>query len=139
MITYFDTSAFVPLIIEEPSSALCERLWAKSSGLISSRLIFVESKAAFAMAHRMRRITPAQLKSSNRILEKLIIGFDFVEVEESLVSLAGELTQKFDLRGYDAIHLASCHLVRNDDLILATGDKQLANAASSYGISVAKT
>lgn len=139
MICYFDTSALVPLIIEEPSSETCEKLWASSSRLISSRLVIVEAKAAFAKAVRMKRITKSQLLSANQILGDLVLGFDYVELSNSVVDTAGELSQHYNLRGYDAVHLASCALVNDSDVVFASGDSDLLEAALSHGISIANT
>jgi predicted nucleic acid-binding protein len=38
VIAYFDTSAIVPLIIEEATSPTCRRLWNDATRVASSRL-----------------------------------------------------------------------------------------------------
>ena len=48
MIVYFDTSAIIPLIIDEASSPLCERFWNDATQAVSSRLLYVEARAALA-------------------------------------------------------------------------------------------
>ncbi|HEX3813356.1 MAG TPA: PIN domain-containing protein [Mycobacteriales bacterium] len=52
-----DTSAFVPLIVQEPGSASCRRIWNDRDVVISSRLLYVETAAALARARRMKRLT----------------------------------------------------------------------------------
>ena len=42
---------------------------------------------------------------------------------------AGELAQRHELRGYDAVHLAAAVTVRSADLVVVTGDNDLARAA----------
>ena len=41
------------------------------------------------------------------------------------------------LRGYDSVHLAAALAVADDELVLVTGDTELATAAMSAGIAVA--
>ncbi len=55
------------------------------------------------------------------------------------VRRAGELAQAYSLRGYDAVHLAAASAVADSDVVLVTGDADLANAANSIGIAVSIT
>ncbi len=57
MIVYFDTFAFIPLIIEEPSSESCKRLWNEATRVVSVRLHYAEARAALARAQRLRWLT----------------------------------------------------------------------------------
>jgi hypothetical protein len=56
MIGYFDTSAFVPLLVAEPGSAFCRQLWDSSGTVVTSRLLYIETAAALAQALRLGRI-----------------------------------------------------------------------------------
>ncbi len=139
MIAYFDTSAVVPLIVSEPATERYIRLWNESSRIVSVRLLYPEARAAFARANRMGRITPNQLASAVTDLDSIIAEVDHVEITADLASAAGDLAQAHGLRGYDAVHLAAAHAVADSDLVLVTGDTDLAAAASVLGISVAAT
>lgn len=55
MIGYLDTSAFVPLLIDEPTSAACRRFWDDADEVVSSRPRYVETAAALAQARRLGR------------------------------------------------------------------------------------
>lgn len=134
MIVYFDTSAIVPIIIEEPSSPAASRLWDEADRVVSSRLVYAECRAALALAHRMGRMGDDELQTAVQDFESLHQQLDTVEVTESLVRGAGSLAQQFALRGYDAVHLASAQLVHDPDMVLAAGDKSLLEAARSLGI-----
>ena len=61
MLAYLDTSAFVPLVVEEPTSVVCERIWTDSSALVSSVMLRAECLAALSMARRMGRLGPREL------------------------------------------------------------------------------
>lgn len=50
MIVYFDTSALMPLVIEESSSPLCMDLWESADSVIAIRAAYVEGVAALAHA-----------------------------------------------------------------------------------------
>lgn len=139
MICYFDTSAVVPLIIEEPSTARCVRMWNDSSRAVSARFLYPEARAALAKARRMGRVTTSQLTASVEELDAIIPEIDHIEIAAGLARRAGELADTHDLRGYDAIHLAAAIDVADDDLVLVTGDADLAAAAISAGIAVAIT
>ena len=136
MIIYFDTSAIVPVIIEEPSSPAASRLWDEADRIVSSRLVYAEVRAALAMARRMDRIDEDDQATAVRDFESLYRQLDIVEVTESLVRNAGSLAERFALRGYDAVHLASAQIVYDSDLVLAAGDQALLTAAKTLGIAV---
>lgn len=67
------------------------------------------------------------------------VEVDHVEVAEDLAVVAGHLAQAHGLRGYDAVHLAAANAVADHDLVLITGDADLAAAAQAVGLSVAGT
>jgi uncharacterized protein len=137
LIVYFDTSAIVPIVIEEPSSPAASRLWDVADRVVSSRLIYAEGRAALAMARRVERVSERQLRTAVEDFELLHQQLDIVEVTESLVREAGALAEQFALRGYDAVHLASAQLVHDPDMVLAAGDTDLLGAARALGIAVA--
>jgi predicted nucleic acid-binding protein len=137
LIVYFDTSAIVPLIIEEPSSEAASRLWDHADRVVSSRLVYVEGRAALAMARRMHRLGDSELRAAIGDFESICEQLDVVEVTDRLVRQAGELAQDLALRGYDAVHLASARAVTDEDLVLAAGDVGLLSAADALGIATA--
>jgi len=56
-----------------------------------------------------------------------------------LARSAGDLAQIHQLRGYDAAHLAAAMAALDSELVLVTGDSDLANAARAQGLPVALT
>ena len=63
---------------------------------------------------RQRRITAAALRNSTVDLELLWSQLFVLEIDETLMRLAGDLATTHGMRGYDAVHLAAAHLVRAD-------------------------
>ncbi len=139
MIAYFDTSAVIPLIIDEPASRVCSRLWNDASRVVSVRLLYPEARAALAKAERMRRITRTQLTAAIAELESIITQVDHIEITAQLARAAGELAQAHGLRGYDAVHLAAAAAANDNELVFVTGDSDLGTAATSLGIGVGFT
>lgn len=97
VIVYFDTSAIIPVIIEEQSTQIACRLWDEADRVVSSRLIYVEGRAALAMAARMDRFDEHQLRSAVEEFETLYQQLDIVEVTEDVVRDAGALAEQFSL------------------------------------------
>lgn len=56
-----------------------------------------------------------------------------------LTQTAADLAETHGLRGYDAVHLAAAEAVADGDLVLVTGDADLAAAAIAIGIAVSNT
>lgn len=125
MIGYLDTSALVPLVIEEPSSELSRRFWDDADIVLTSRLLYVEAAVALAQAHRMERISESQRRKGLAILDDLWAEMDIVEIDHDLSREAANLAHRHALRGYDAVHCASAVQVNDEDLVAASGDARL--------------
>ena len=137
MISYFDTSALVPLIVAEPGSGAARELWDGASRVASVRLVYPETRAALAQAHRDRRLTSRQLRGAVAALEELFAQLDVVDVDDDLARTAGELAEIHGLRGFDAVHLAAADRLRDDELVLAAADRALLAAAQRLGMNTA--
>ena len=72
-------------------------------------------------------------------LDSIIAEVDLIEVTDELARAAGELAQEHALRGYEAVHLAAARSAADEELVLVTGDADLAAAARALGITVALT
>jgi predicted nucleic acid-binding protein len=131
---YFDTSAIVPLLVDEPGSEVAGRLWDDAGRLASVVLMPVEARAALARARRIGRLRPAEVAGLAVLLDDLCGHVDRVAVDESLVRRAGALADELDLRGYDAVHLAACERIADDETSLVTGDRRMADAARKLGL-----
>lgn len=135
MIAYFDTSAFVPLLVAEPTSAGCRRLWDDADDVVSSRLLYVEAAAALAQARRLHRLTARSHRAARGRLDELWSQMGVAEIDQTLVESAAGLTVRFELREYDAVHCASAQQLDSDDLVAATGDQRLLRAWADLGLS----
>lgn len=137
MICYFDTSAFVPLLIPEPSSAACRRLWDEAEDVVTNQLLYVEAAAALAQGVRTNRLKPSRAAEASQLLDRFWLDFYVVEPSDSLIERAAVLTSKESLRAYDAVHCATAEQVNDRDLIFASGDRQQLKAGESLGFYIA--
>ena len=137
MIAYFDTSAIVPLLVREPTTDHCTRVWDEATRIVCARLVYPEACAALARAVRMGRLAAAQMMTATAELDDLVEQIDFVEITADLARNAGRLAQHYGLRGYDAVHLAAGLAIADPDVVFVTGDTDLADAAKASGLATA--
>ena len=106
-ILYLDTSALVKLYVEEEGSNLVRSSVAAAEESLTSIVTYAEARAALARARRERVLTPAALRGAVDRLEGDWLSLSLVHASERLVRRAGPLAERYGLRGFDAIHLAS--------------------------------
>lgn len=139
MILYADTSAIIPLVIDEPTSERCHRLWSDASGRVSARTTFVEAAAAVASAVRASRTDEDEAQLAFARLDALWAGVDIVEIDELTMRTAAACAREFRLSGYGAIQCASAIRVAGVDVVATSGDRELLRAWQEAGLAVADT
>jgi predicted nucleic acid-binding protein len=139
MIAYFDTSALVPLLVDEPSSSACRRLWEDADDVVAARLGYVETAAALSQARRLGRLTSRRQRAALRALDELWSQMQIAEVDQLLVERAAQVADEFALRGYDAIHCAAALVLNDETLVAAAGDRQLLTAWHALGVNTYDT
>jgi uncharacterized protein len=115
---------------------LASELWATPHPGISSILAYPEGRAALAAARRGARLTAAAHGRALGDFESLHGELSLIGIDVQLAREAGELAEKFALRGYDAVHLASA-LSAADAITLVSWDEDLRRAAASNGCALA--
>jgi len=98
-------------------------------------------RAAFARAARMSRLAASILPGKVREFEADWLTLTTIGVDEPLIRRAGELTERFDLRSYDSVHLAAAVRVfetgeHSDVFTFAAFDKNLCAAAGVLGMTL---
>lgn len=139
MIVYFDTSAFVPLLVTEPGTPSAGELWNSADEVVTTRLLYVEAAAALARARRMGRITDRNQRAAVDSLDDLWRDFRVIEVDETVIRRGAELADRHALRGYDAVHCASAERIDAPDLVVASGDKDVLTACTELALATALT
>ena len=135
-LAFWDSSAFVKLLIDEIGSDDAEALWNDPGPTAASRLVVPEVGAALAAARRAGRLDEAAHRSAQREWTSYRAEVDFIELTSRLADRAAVLAVKHDLSGADAVHLATALEVRGRSMIVASWDRRLAFAAVAEGIVV---
>jgi predicted nucleic acid-binding protein len=123
--------------VTEDGSDLADQLWDAANLRVSSHLLYPEARAALAAAARAGRLHERALRQAIADLNAAVASMQRIGVDESLAQEAGELAEKYALRGYDAVHLATLLSVADPTLVVVTWDRDLAAAALACGPSVA--
>lgn len=134
MIAYFDTSAFIKLLIAENGSDEVKRYWQKVDHVASCELLLIESTSAIVRAKTAHRISSATYLSALKLLEDLYQRMNIVSVSSELIASACLLSKTEQLRSADAIHLAAAQTL--DSKVFIGADKELCLAASRQGMTV---
>ncbi len=138
MILYLDTSALVKKYVKELGSEEVIAHWIKAEGIVTSVVAYAE---AVATLYRKKREGPL----ADIFFEKMHNSFQNdwkslmkVNINKNLNEIIGSVLAKYDLRGFDAIHLASAkkiqaHIPKN--FVFACYDLRLLEAAKLEGFS----
>ena len=137
MILYLDTSALIKLYVDEEGSGVVRKYVELASVIATSKIAFIEARSAFARAKREKMLSG---ESYRRIVERLYYDWERymkVEISDGLIIVAGELTENFGLRGFDAIHHASVLFLQGqtgDIVVAACWDFRLWHALKKTGL-----
>lgn len=107
MTLYLDTSSLVKLYVAESGADVVRGLVTQATVVATSGIAYPETLAALARRRRERALTAAAFTRARRAFEDDWPKYLAVEVSASVCREAGELAERYRLRGYDAVHLAS--------------------------------
>jgi predicted nucleic acid-binding protein len=136
LIAYLDASALVKLFLAEDGNELVSNVWEAAVARVTSAATYPEVRAALVAASRARRLTPRARRRAVGELDDRIESIDVVELHRSLAQTAGALAERFELSGYDAVHLASALAIDAGRTVMLTWDRSLARAAGASGLDV---
>lgn len=136
-LVYFDSSAFVKLLVEEAGSALAAELWDSADAILSSRLAYPEVCAALAAAGRAGRLDRTNQREAERSWRKFWSAARPVELTAGVAHRAGELASRYGLRGADAVHLSSALALDDPTLVVVAWDDRLRSGVTAAGFALA--
>jgi predicted nucleic acid-binding protein len=123
---YFDSSAFVKIVVDEPgSAALRTFLAAQQARHVSSALLRTEAIRA------VRHLGPDALATVREALRRV----DLVAIDDRILDAAGTLEPGI-LRTLDAVHLATALTLGDDLESVVTYDDRMADGARLLGLSM---
>lgn len=130
---YFDSSAFVKLVVAEDGTDVADAVWDACETIASSRLAYPEVSAALAAARRAGRLDDVTLTAAQDRWEEYWAAVTVIEMEPELAGHAGRLAGEHALRGADAVHLASLLSLDDHTALFAAWDQRLRSGAESCG------
>ena len=139
MIVYLDTSSLVKLYVEEAGSAIVRDVTQKASVIATSKIAYAEARAAFARKQRDDGFSITALKKIVEDLNRDWESYFIIEVTAGIISSAGDIAEKYLLRGFDSIHLASAVSLKGKirgEVYFSSADAKLNRAAGKEGIKV---
>jgi uncharacterized protein len=138
VITYFDSSSIVKLFIDEQYSELARRAKDDTDIVFTSILSYPEVLSAFNRACQEGRYKKTDMEKTREEFQREWNNFRLIKVNEKLIDSTMELIFKHNLRGYDAVQLASALIIKNEgeisDLFFSCFDRNLNRAAMREGL-----
>lgn len=142
MIIYLDTSDLVKLYVLEKNSNQIMTHVNNSQVVATSIIAYVEARAAFARKFREKGLSESEYRKIIRTLDNDWENYFVINVSEETVKLAGNLCEKFRLRGYDALHLASASILNKSitgTIYFSCSDSRLNKAAQKEKVGTVPT
>jgi predicted nucleic acid-binding protein len=134
MTLYLDTSSLIKLFVEEPGGDEVRQDLSEASAVATSLITYAEARATFARLRRSDSITPDGFRSAKRDLDADWSKYLVIEPTLELCRAAGELAERYQLRGCDSVQLATFLEVAREDVRSETRfssfDRDLSRAAT---------
>ncbi len=143
---FFDSSALVKRYVQEDGTAWVRRLTRRNAGrrIYLARITTVEVTSAVARRRKGRTLTSAKASSIlSRFRIHLAGRYTLIDLSVALLDEAMRLANAHSLRAYDAVQLAACLKIRQEQqdagvlpVTLISADQALNDAAVSEGLAV---
>jgi predicted nucleic acid-binding protein len=137
LILYLDTSAFIKLYVAEVGAEKVRAAAAAAALIHAHWIAYAEMRSALARLHRMGRQSADAYRQSKREFEADWRTVNAIMPDERMLRHAGDLAERFELRGYDSVHLAAAESLRvgpgTEFLCFASFDDHLNHAAAELG------
>jgi uncharacterized protein len=104
---YLDTSSLVKLYVTEAGSDGVRQLAGGANVVATSVVAYAETRAALARLRGEGVLTGSTFTSAKSEFEEQWPTYLALDATNSLCRVAGALAEKYGLRGFDSIHLAS--------------------------------
>jgi predicted nucleic acid-binding protein len=134
---YVDSSAIAKLVLlDESAHEQLAALLAAVGSIVSSRLTYVETRAAIASARRAGRLSSRDHEGAVAAIDALWPTVAVIDLTQAVAREAAEIAETFGLRAGDAVQLASLRRLGQDVPLLIAWDVRLRAAAVASGYDV---
>jgi predicted nucleic acid-binding protein len=97
----------VKLYVQESGSDEVRQLVGQAAVVATAMVAYPETRAALARLRRDGTLTAAKLAAAKREFESDWPSYLTLDVSAALAQEAGDFAERYALRGFDAVHLAS--------------------------------
>lgn len=139
MIVYLDASALVKRYVAEEGSPEVNDLISRADSVLTNLISRTEVAAAIMRASRMGIINRDDARKAITQFRSDWENLQRLPVTEATVGRADSLVSDYDLRGYDAVHMAAALIWQEtiaESITLATYDRNLWSVAQTAGLSI---
>lgn len=134
MTAYLDSSAAVKIFLDDEGDDFdLDVILAAFGSVTTSRLTFVETRAALAAARRDGRLAAPIYNDAIVEFDRMWRTFYVVDMSSDVALDAGEVAETFGLRAGDAVQLASLRALGFVNAPLIAWDTRLRAAATASG------
>ena len=107
MTLYLDTSSAIKLYVLEAGSNVVQGLVTDAAVVATSAITYAETRAGLARLRREGALTVSKYAAAKREFEQQWPSFLTLDATNPLCRMAGELAERYRLRGFDSVHLAT--------------------------------
>ena len=125
------------LLVREPGSDEASTLAGSATELTSASIGYVEARSALGRAAGAGRLSRDRQEAARAELHEIWAEMTIIDLDDELVTAAGDVAETCRLGAGDAIHLAVALELDEPELLFATWDRDLAEAAREAGLAVA--
>jgi predicted nucleic acid-binding protein len=137
MILYLETSNLVKLYVQEEESGDVAKLVSDAEAVATSIIGYAEARTAFARKLREKGISDEDHKRIKDDLDRDWESIFVIKLTDAVVRSAGDLAEKRNLRGFDALHLASALELQKAiplPVLFSSSDARLLESAKKEGL-----
>ena len=123
----------------EPYSDDVLSRWKSATQIVTSSVAYAETMASMYRKKRETDLADTLIRKIADIFHQDWESFIRVEVNDRLNGYIDRVVERYPLRGFDTIHLASAIVIHErlpEDFVFACFDDKLASAAQSEGLEI---
>ena len=129
---YLDTSALVKRFVAEPASDRVGRLIAEETSVATAKIAYPEIYSGLTRKWREKDLSRSDYELACRQFEMDWEAYVRVELHDDILHTSRDLIQRYPLRGFDAVHLASALYLEKalgEPVSFVAADRRLLEAA----------
>ena len=131
---YLDTSALIKRFVTEKGSQLIQTVMSQKGPIATAKIAYAEVYAGLTRKHREGHLSDRSYALSCHQFESDWPAYIRIDLRDDILLIARDLIQRYPLRGFDAIHVASALSLKSalgEEITFAAADERLLRAAEA--------